>query len=50
MWLGKSKEEAIEGANKFGKYLEVHISAFIDLRKPLIVAANGPAIGAGWAI
>jgi len=47
MWLGKPKEEALEGVNKFCGYCEEYIASFIDLRKPLIVAANGPGIGAG---
>ncbi|KAI1283228.1 Enoyl-CoA delta isomerase 2 [Halotydeus destructor] len=50
MFIGKTGPEAETGADQFVKIVMDFISSIINLRKPLIVAANGPAVGGGFTM
>lgn len=46
-WIGKPEKEALHGLEYFLTKVDTLIKSFIDLRKPLIIAANGPGVGLG---
>ncbi|KAI1283227.1 Enoyl-CoA delta isomerase 2 [Halotydeus destructor] len=50
MFIGKTVTEAEKGVNLLVSCIKGLISSVINLRKPLIVAANGPGVGGGLNI